>query len=160
MAHRFFGFGGDERQHFVARVQHRVAAGEEHVVVAHDRDERCVARYLEVADRLTGDGRVVGQRDLDEANLAALELEQAHEPPDAHGLVDERGDEMRGRHGEVDAPRLVEEPVVLRVVHPRNDARHRELLLRQQRDDEVVLVVAGRGDDDIAACRPSRRATS
>ena len=80
-----------------------------------------------------------------------LELEQPHQPADAHGLVDERRDEVRGRHRDVDAPRLVEHPLVLRVVDARDDPRDRELLLREQRHDEVVLVVAGRGDDDVAA---------
>ena len=93
------------------------------VVVADDRDERRVARHVEIADRLAGDRRVLGERDLDQAHVAALELEEPHEPPDAHGLVDERGDEVRGRHRQVDAPRLVEQPLVLRVVDAGDDAR-------------------------------------
>ena len=50
---------------------------------------------------------------------------------------------------DVDAPQLVEHPLVLRVVDPGDDARHAELLLGQQRHDEVVLVVAGDGGDDV-----------
>ena len=105
-------------------------------------------------------GRVVGEGHLDQAGLTALELEDAHQAADGDRLLDQRGDEVRGRHREVDAPVLVEQPLVLRVVHPGDHARHRELLLGEQRDDEVVLVVAGRGDDHVAARRARRRAAS
>ena len=57
--------------------------------------------------------------------------------------------QVRRRDGDVDAPQLVEHPLVLRVVHPGDDARHAELLLGEQRHDEVVLVVAGDGGDDV-----------
>jgi hypothetical protein len=49
--------GGAEGEHLVARIQHGVAAGEEHVIVAHDRDEGRVAWHLEIANGLAGDGR-------------------------------------------------------------------------------------------------------
>jgi hypothetical protein len=37
------------------------------------------------------------------------------------------------------------------MVHPREHARHGELLLGEQRRDQVVLVVARRSDDDVGA---------
>jgi len=40
--------------------------------------------------------------------------------------------------------------VVLRVVDACDDARDRELLLREQRDDEIVLVVSRCRDHDVA----------
>jgi hypothetical protein len=43
----------------------------------------------------------------------------------------------------VDAPGLVEQPLVLGVVHPGHDPGDGELLLGQQADHQVVLVVAG-----------------
>ena len=49
---------------------------------------------------------------------------------------------MGGGNGHVDAPRLVEEPVVLRMVDPGYHPGHREFLLGQQRDDQVVLVIS------------------
>ena len=61
---------------------------------------------------------------------------------------------IRGRgDGDVDAPRLVEHPLVLRVVHAGDRAGDAELGLGQQRDDEVRLVVAGRRHDDVALAR-------
>ncbi len=50
--------------------------------------------------------------------LPALEAEQADEAPDRDRLLDQRGEELRGRHRDVDPPALVEEPLVLRVVDP------------------------------------------
>ena len=51
--------------------------------------------------------------------VAAFELQDADEAADRHRFFDERGDEVRRRHGEVDTPVLVEQPFVLRVVHAR-----------------------------------------
>src|SRR3712207_6866476 len=57
---------------------------------------------------------------------------------------------FRSGDGDVHAPRLVEHPLVLRVVDAGDRARHAVLGLGEQRDDEVRLVVAGRRDDDVA----------
>ena len=99
-------------------------------------------------------GEIVGQGHLDQPGLTAFELQDAHQAADGHGLLDQRGDEVGRRDREVDAPVLVEQPLVLRVVDPRDDARHRELLLGQQRQDQVVLVVAGGGHHDVAGVEP------
>ena len=48
---------------------------------------------------------------------------------------------MGSGHRDVDAPGLVEQPLILRVVHAGDDAGDRELLFGQQRDDQVVLVI-------------------
>ena len=71
-------------------------------------------------------GELRGQRHLHEPGVAAFELQQADERSDGHGLLDEPGEQMRCRHCHVHAPHLVEEPVVLRVVHPCDDAWNRE----------------------------------
>ena len=49
----------------------------------------------------------------------------------------------RGGDGDVDAPDLVEQPLVLGMVDPGDRTRHAELGLGQQRHDQVGLVVAG-----------------
>ena len=54
-------------------------------------------------------------------------------------------------HRDVDPPRLVEQPLVVRVVDAGDHAGNGELLLGQERDHQVVLVITGRGDDDVDA---------
>src|SRR5262249_49850980 len=54
-------------------------------------------------------------------------------------------------NGDIDTPRLVEQPLVVRVVDPGDDAGNPVLGLSEQRHDEVCLVVTGRGDDRVAA---------
>jgi hypothetical protein len=56
---------------------------------------------------------------------------------------------VRRRHRRVHPPLLVEEPFVLRVVHPSEDPGDAELLLGEQRGHQVVLVVTGGGDHDV-----------
>jgi len=76
---------------------------------------------------------------------------QADELAHTHRFLDECGDEVRCGDGEVDAPVLVEEPLVLGVIDPRDHTGDGELGLGEERDDEVVFVVAGGSDHDIAA---------
>ena len=82
--------------------------------------------------------------------------------PDRHRLLHQGGDQVRGRDGDVDAPHLVEHPLVLRVVDPGDDPRDAELLLGEQRDDEVVLVVAGDGatTSALSTCGLAHRVAS
>jgi hypothetical protein len=79
------------------------------------------------------------------------EAEQTHQVADAHRLLDQGRHQPGRRHGDVHAPRLVEQPLVLRVVDPGDHTRDAVLRLRQQRDDQVDLVVARRGDHHVAA---------
>ena len=109
-------------------------------------DEHGVGGPVDVADAPAGERAALGESDLDHRGAALLELEDAHEVADAHGLLDERRHEPGRRHRDVDAPRLVEHPLVLRVVDPGDGARHAELGLGQQGEHEVGLVVAGGGD--------------
>ena len=91
-----------------------------------------------------------GQRDLHEVGLALTQRHQPHQVADGHRLLDQRGEQAWGGDRDVDAPVVVEQPLVARVVHPGDHPAHRELGLGQQRHHEVDLVVAGRGDDDVA----------
>ena len=118
-------------------------------LVADDADEHAVGGQVHLVDAAADERRVSGQRQLDHRRLALLELEQAHEVTDADGLLDERRHEPRRRDGDVDAPAVVEHPLVLRVVDACDGARHAELGLGEQRDDEIDLVVTGRADDDV-----------
>jgi hypothetical protein len=82
---------------------------------------------------------------------------QAHQRADRDGFLDERGEQVRCGHRHVDAPGLVEQPLVVRVVDAGHDAGHAELLLREQRDDEVHLVVAGDRHDDLGGLGMGQR---
>ena len=75
--------------------------------------------------RLPTYGRLGRQRQLDHGGLALLELEDPHEVADADGLLDQRRHQPRRGHGDVDAPGLVEHPLVLGVVDPRDRPRAR-----------------------------------
>ena len=90
--------------------------------------------HAEVDDLLAVGRRALGEAHLGQPGLAALERQQADERADADRLLDQRGDEVRRRHRDVDAPQVVEHPLVLRVVHPGDDPGHAELLLGEQRD--------------------------
>jgi hypothetical protein len=94
--------------------------------------------------------RTLRKGELDEVGLTLAQRHEPDEVADADGLLDQGAEQAWGRHGDVDAPHLVEHPLVLRVVDAGDDARHAVLGLGEQRDDEVDLVVAGGGDDDVA----------
>src|SRR3954470_5809260 len=82
LANVVFRIARHHRQHFVARLEHRVAPRHYDMFTAYNRDDRRVARNVEVADRVIDDGRIFGECDFDEANVAAFELQDAHEPAD------------------------------------------------------------------------------
>ena len=78
-----------------------------------------------------------------------VEGEQTHGNTDRNGLLDECCHDTRGRYGHVDSPRLIEEPLILRVIEARDHAGDRKLRFGQQRDNEVRLIIARCGDHDI-----------
>ena len=96
-------------------------------------------------------GVCAGQRDLHEVGLALPQRHQPHQVAHRDRLLDQRREQARGGDRDVDAPVVVEQPLVARVVHPGDDPAHRELGLGQQRHHEVDLVVAGGRDHDVAA---------
>ena len=57
-------------------------------------------------------GRVLGEGDLDQVGLALAEGEQPDEVADGDRLLDQRRHDPRGGDGDVDAPGLVEQPLV------------------------------------------------
>jgi signal transduction histidine kinase len=140
---------GDEEQ-LVAALQRVLRLRHEHPPLAQDGDQGDVRGPLDRADLLPGERRVGRHGHLDQARLALAERHQPHQVADAHGLLDERGEQARRRDGDVDAPGLVVQPLVARVVHPGDDPGHAVLGLGEQRNDQVDLVVAGRGDDNVA----------
>ena len=101
-------------------------------------------------------GVSTGQGDLDQVGLAVAERHQPHQIADGNGLFDQRGQHPRGGHRDVDAPRLVEEPLVAGIVGPGHHPRHRELRLGEQADHHVDLVVARRGDHDVELLQMDR----
>ena len=120
------------------------------MVLADDADQDRVAGPGDVAHALPGVRAVEGQGQLDHGGLPLLELEDPHEVADADGLLHQGGHQPGGGDRHVHAPRLVEHPLVLGVVHAGDGARDAELGLGQQRDHEVGLVVTGRGHDHVA----------
>jgi hypothetical protein len=69
---------------------------------------------------------------------------------DVDGPLHRGGHRNRGGHGDVDAPRIREQPFVAEVVDAGNHPADPEFGLRQQRHRDVRVVVTGRRDDDIA----------
>ena len=140
---------GDEEQ-LVARLQRVFRLRHQHPALAQDRHQRRVGRPLDGPDLLAGQRRVVGHGQLDQAGLALPEGHQPDQVADADGLLDEGRQQPRRGHGHVDAPRLVVQPFVARVVDAGDDPGHAVLGLGEQRDHQVDLVVAGGGDDHVA----------
>ena len=73
-------------------------------------------------DGLAAPRGVVGQRDLDEVGLPLAEAHQPYQVTDGHRLLDERRQHPRCGDRHVDAPILVEQPLVARIVDPGHDA--------------------------------------
>ena len=88
--------------------------------------------------------------------MSPLESQQADQRAHRNGLFDEGGHHERHAHRDVDSPRLVEEPLILRVVHPGDYSGNGEFLFREKGDHEVVLVVSGSGDHDVDAREAGR----
>ena len=120
------------------------------LAVAQDRDQGAVLRQRDQAGRLADVRRIGGERHLDQVGVALTEGEQPHQVTDGDSLLDERGHDPRGRHVDVHAPRLAEQPLVVGVVDSADGAGDAELGLRQQRGDQVGLVVSRGGDHDVA----------
>jgi len=133
----------EQDEDLVAGLEAGVAPRDDHPVVAEHGHHGGVPGQAELDDLLVARRAVAGQRHLDEARPPALERQQPHQRADADRLLDQGGEQVGRGHGHVDAPVLVEHPLVLRVVDPGHDAGDGELLLGQQADDQVVLVVAG-----------------
>src|SRR4051794_9937644 len=148
LAHRVFAVRCHEHEDLVTFEQRRIASRDHHVVLSQDGDDGGVAREPELDYLLVGRRRAGRKGHLDESRSTSLEAEQPHETADRHRLLDQRSQEVRRRDRYVDAPHLVEHPLVLPVVDASDDTGHGQLLLGEQRDDEVVLVVTrDRGHD-------------
>ena len=139
--------GGRHDEQLVAALERRVRRGHDDAPFAQDRDERAVLRPRHLPDQRADLRCVVGERDLDEVRLALLQGEQPDEVADGDRLLDDGGQQPGRGDRDVDAPGLVEQPLVLRVVDAGDDAVDAELGLAEQGDDEVDLVVAGGRDD-------------
>ena len=70
--------------------------------------------------------------------------------PDIDRALHRSDQSHRCGHGDIDTPRLGEEPVVAGVVDPRDHPVDAEFGLGEKRHGEVGLVVAGGGDGDVA----------
>ena len=87
--------------------------------LAQDRDQRGVARATRCR-RPAGRRSGASSGMVSSTRLASPcpERHQPHQVADADRLLDQRGQQPRRRDGDVDAPGLVEQPLVLRVVDP------------------------------------------
>ena len=92
--------------------------------------------------------------ELEQPCLTPFEAHQVDQAADLHGLLDERGHQARSGDRDIDAPVVVEEPFVLRIIHARHRPRHPELGLRKQGEHQIGLVVARCSHDDIGLLQP------
>ena len=138
-----------QRHDLVPGRERRLRLGDHHVPLAQDRHERGVGWQAELVEGLARVRGLLGEPHLDQRDLPALQPQEADQVPDRHRLLDHRRQDVRRRDGRVDAPLLVEQPLVLGVVHAGEHAGDTELLLGEQRRHEVVLVVTGGGHHDV-----------
>lgn len=142
---------GRDKEEFVAGLQRLLRGGGQDPGTPDDGDQRGVLGPADVADADAGQGRLRRQRQLDQVGVTLAEPQQPDQVADADGLLDQGRHEAGRGDGDVDAPGLVEEPLVLRVVDPGDDARNPVLRLGEQRHHQVDLVVPGRRDHHVAA---------
>jgi hypothetical protein len=90
------------------------------------------------------------QRNLDEVRVALAEGKESNEIADADRFFDEGREHSWCRDSNVNTPRLIEHPLVLRMINASDDARDAVLGLREKRDYEVDLVIARRSNDNLA----------
>src|ERR687886_456831 len=98
------------------------------MTIPDDGDERAVGWHRQISHRLASSRGPLYESDLEQKDLALLEVEQPHEITGRDRLLDQGRQHVGGRYRDVDAPRFIEEPFVVGMVHPRNDARNCELL--------------------------------
>src|SRR5579875_3525147 len=147
----------DHRDDAVAGAQDRIAGRDQELArVAFDRNDHRVARQRQLADSLRLGGRVLGDGELDELELALAERRDRGEVAGVDLLVDDAEDDLgrRDRRDRIVGVDRLEDHLVFRIVDPRDTSRFR-LLLGDQTNDEIVFVVSGIGDDDIRS-RDSR----
>ncbi|QRX90255.1 hypothetical protein JNO44_04715 [Streptomyces noursei] len=77
-------------------------------------------------------------RGFDAIDASLAEAEQCDGVSGTGGLFDEGDQRGGGGHGDVDAPAVVEQPGVFRVVDAGGDPRNGEPALGEQTDEEVV----------------------
>src|SRR4051812_21342936 len=137
----------------VPRPQDGVRAERHLGALADHRVERAAVRDRQVAGRPVHRRRVLAQVRLDDLELAPAEPGQVKQVVDGDVLLD-RAKDHAGRADDLVDAEVAEQLLVLRVVHPRDRARHVEVVFRHLADDEIVLVVAGDGRDDVRPVRP------
>ena len=87
--------------------------------------------------------------ELDHVDLAGLQGQQAHQVAHLYGFFHQRGHQPRSAHCDIYAPRIVEHPFILWIVHSAYGTADAEFALGQQRDHKVHLVIAGRRNDYV-----------
>ena len=127
----------------VAGREHRLGLGDHDVALPQDPDDGGVGGQPQLVDGLAHRARTFRQGHLHDRDVAAFQSDQPNQVADGDGFLHHGSEDVRRRDRGIDAPLFVEEPLVLGVVHARQDARDRELLLGEQRGHQVVLVVAG-----------------
>src|SRR5664280_1163067 len=150
LPHVVLHLGGRHEQQFIAGFQRFIGLRDDHPAAAQDGDQRRIAGQSQVADRPACDAGGLGQRDLDEVDLALAQGEQPDQVADRHRLLDQGGQDARRRHGDVHPPGVGEQPFVARIVDPADHPADREFGLGQQRHHQVHLVVARAGDHHVA----------
>src|SRR6266508_5725511 len=110
--------GGGDEEEFVAGFEGVVGLGDDDPAAAENGDQGGVAGEVDLADGTAGEGGVLGEGHLDEVGLALAQGEELDQVADADRLLDHGGEQARRGHPDVDAPGLVEQTLVGRVVDP------------------------------------------
>src|SRR5450759_3633316 len=147
--------GIDEEHELVTSLESAVTVGGHAAPVPDNGREHGLARPVDLADPASNSWGAVRQGHLHEVRTALLERHQAHEVTHGHGFFDEGAHEPGCGDGDIDAPHVVEQPLVSRMVHAGDRPGHSELRLGEQGMDEVDLVVARGRDREVARVQAS-----
>src|SRR3984957_20932784 len=133
------GLPGDQGKDLVAGFEDRVASRHYEPVPAHDGDDGRVPGDVELGETRPDRGRGVCEGHLHQVRMAAFESQQSNERADGHGFFYERSHHEWHADRYVDPPGLIEDPLVLWVVHPGDDSRYGEFLFGEKGNHEIVL---------------------
>lgn len=144
-----FGRGVGDDEELVAGPEPHLGGGEGGLALADDRGDDGACGEGDLGECAAGGTGLRCDGGLDHVDARFAQAQEGHRAGGAGGFLDEGDEGCGGGDCGVDAPALVEEPGIVRVVDACRDTGDGELPLGEKADDQVVLVVAGGGDDEV-----------